>query len=124
MACRLIVLILALFSVPAFSTERPKDPPPVQQHWKHEGGQEHFFISGAAGLACSQVFTDSFGKAWACAMVPGTVKELLDASDKGNKFSAEDMAFNALGAALGVTAGHWALRRANGQTLVTYSTRF
>lgn len=124
MACRLIVLILAFFSVPAFATERPKDPPPVQQHWKHDGGQEHFFISGAAGLACSQVFTDSFGKAWACAMVPGTVKELLDASDKGNKFSAEDMAFNALGAALGVTAGHWALRRANGQTVVSYSTRF
>lgn len=124
MACRLIVLIMAFFSVPAFATDRPKDPPRVEQHWKHEGGQEHFFISGAAGMACSQIFTDSFGKAWACAMVPGTVKELLDASEKGNKFSAEDMAFNALGAVLGVTAGHWALRRANGQTVVSYSTRF
>ena len=120
----LIALTLAALCATSFATERPKDPPPVQQHWKHEGGQEHFFISGAAGLACSQVFTDSFGRAWACAMVPGTVKELLDASENGNKFSAEDMAFNALGAALGVRAGHWARRRANGQAVVSYSAWF
>lgn len=116
MACRLIVLILMFLPVQALATDA--------QHWKREGGQEHFALSAAAGLGCSQVFTDSFGKAWACAMVPGTIKELVDASDKGNKFSGKDMAMNALGAALGVSAGHWALRRVNGQTVVSYSARF
>ena len=123
MACRLIVLILAFFSVSAFANDRPHETS-VQQHWRHEGGEQHFFVSTVIGVGCANVYKDSFGKAWACAMVPGTVKELIDSTQAGNKFSGKDMAFNALGAALGVTAVHWALRRANGQTVVSYSARF
>lgn len=124
MACRLIVLLLALFSVSAFAHDDKPRETVVQQHWRHGGGEEHFFVSTVIGVGCANVFRDSFGKAWACAMVPGTVKELIDATQAGNKFSGKDMAFNAMGAALGVSVGHFALRRQDGQTVVSYSTRF
>ena len=124
MACRLIFLILAFFSVSAFAHDDKPHETVVQQHWRHGGGEEHFFVSTVIGIGCANVYKESFGKAWACAMVPGTVKELIDATQKENHFSSRDMAFNAVGAALGVSIGHFALRRQDGQTVVIYSARF
>lgn len=120
----LIALALAALCAPSFGHDHPKDPPVIQQHWKHGGGEEHFFVSTVIGIGCANVYKESFGKAWACAMVPGTVKELIDSTQTGNHFSSRDMAFNAMGAALGVSIGQFALRRQDGQTVVNYSARF
>jgi putative lipoprotein len=92
--------------------------------WSVQGGKEHFIVSTALGFGCANVFQDSAMKAFGCAMVPGLIKEVIDSRQEGNKFSASDMGFNALGAALGVSGGRWMLTRSNGQTVVSYRTEF
>lgn len=94
------------------------------QTYSREGGKEHVIVSVALGLGCANVFQDSWGKAFGCAMTPGLVKELIDSRQEGNKFSGSDLAFDALGAVLGVTGGRWLIRRQEGTTTVSYRMEF
>jgi uncharacterized protein YfiM (DUF2279 family) len=94
------------------------------ENWNVAGGKEHFLFSGALGMGCASVFRDSNAKAFGCAMLPGLVKEVYDSRQPGNKFSASDLAFNALGAAVGIGAGRWFLTHSNGQTTISYRAEF
>lgn len=94
------------------------------QAYSKEGGKEHVIVSAALGLGCANVFQDSWGKAWGCAMMPGVLKELIDSRQPGNKFSGSDLAFDAIGAAIGVTGGRWLIRRHEGTTTVSYRMEF
>lgn len=94
------------------------------QAYSKEGGREHLIFSAVIGMGCANVFQDSIGKAYTCALAPGLVKEIADSQTKGNKFSGSDMAYNALGAAIGVYTGHWLIHRQGGVTVVSYRKEF
>lgn len=94
----------------------------AQDTWSGRDKRQHFAISFAAGVGCSQVFQGA--TAYGCAILPGLVKELSDSQEEGNKFSGKDMVANALGAYLGVRTGRWLIMRHNSQTIVAYRVQF
>lgn len=94
------------------------------QSFSKEGGREHLALSAVLGLGCANLFQDSKSTAFACALAPGLVKEVADSQAKGNKFSGSDMAYNVLGAAIGVSTGHWLIHRQGGSTVVSYRKEF
>lgn len=88
--------------------------------WSGPDKKMHVGVSTIIGFAARQQFPNESGKAFLVALVPGVIKEASD----GRRASAKDMVANALGAAIGVYAGGWAVRYADKQTTLTYSTEF
>lgn len=95
---------------------------PSSESWTGTDKRIHFAVSFVAGVAAANALPNEPVKAFGYAMIPGTIKEVLDASGSG--FSYKDMAADALGAALGVAGTHWLIKRANGTTVVAYHTAF
>lgn len=111
MKALLAALVVALGSSPALATEkhkpRPISPPaPAHSSDNWGGAAEHFVVSGAAGVVCAaHIYPKESLKAFGCALVPGLIKETIDSTQRGNRFSGRDMVANAVGAAVGVYTG-------------------
>jgi uncharacterized protein YfiM (DUF2279 family) len=94
------------------------------------GGEDklaHFAVSAAAGAATRAYFGDRLTdtQAVAVALIPGTIKEALDASSKGGSgWSNRDMLANVLGAVAGVKLAGWGVSKRGQALQVTYSTQF
>lgn len=80
--------------------------------------QKHVAVSSAIG-AVSRSLIDDNKTAFAVALVPGIAKELHDMSGNGCA-SFKDMAYNAIGAAIGVASANWVIRR----NFIGYRTEF
>lgn len=121
-----LAAILALCATSAQATDVPKVQPPAARSADNWGGATaHLAVSTAFGVACAtHVFPGEPVKAFGCAIVPGLVKETIDSTQRGNRFSGRDMLANAVGAAAGVYLGGVMLRRSNGTTQIAYSTTF
>ncbi len=71
---------------------------------------QHFAVSGVLGALADQVVTykthlskgPRIALATGLAMVPGVVKEAIDAQEVGNHFSKKDLAYDLAGALAGV----------------------
>ena len=74
--------------------------------WTGKDKQLHFAVSAALGVAAYSQTHDR-GKAFAWAITPGILKELVDSQSEGNQFSVKDLVWDAAGAAVGVQAGSW-----------------
>lgn len=124
----LLPLLLAAFTTQAVAGgDHYKPPPPAAQRpadtWA--GAPAHLVVSAGFGVACAtHIFPGEPAKAFGCAMVPGLIKETIDSTQAGNRFSARDMVANAVGAAAGVYLGGFMLRRSNGTTQIAYATSF
>lgn len=66
----------------------------------------HFGVSVGLGMAASQVTSDTLS-AFGLALLPGVAKEIYDSQQSCNHFSWKDMAWDAVGAYVGVRAGNW-----------------
>ncbi len=75
----------------------------------------HLTYSAGIGVASRAVIADP-ALAFAAALAPGLVRELW----LGDCFSFQDMAYNAVGAAIGVTTTHWVI----GPNRVVFRTEF
>lgn len=124
----LIAAIALLVGSLACATDKhhgqPVTPTPEvtrsDQGFSRNGYGEHFAVSALAGIVVSaHIEKDSPVKAWAYAMAPGLLKEVIDWQTPGNRFSSRDMLANAIGAAVGVGVGRaLLLRHRDGQTQV------
>jgi len=74
--------------------------------WTGNDKSLHFGVSAALGVAAYSQTHDRT-KAFAWAIAPGVLKEVIDSQEEGNRFSTKDLAWDALGALVGVQAGHW-----------------
>ena len=74
--------------------------------WTGGDKTAHFGISAAMGLAAYS-YTEDKTTAFGMAMVPGIIKEVADSQKEGGRFSEKDLAWDALGAFVGVQAGGW-----------------
>ena len=75
--------------------------------WTGKDKAQHLLISAAFGIASSAVFEDKW-TAFGVAMLPGVAKEIWDYNHRQtHSCSAKDLAADAIGAAIGVNAGHW-----------------
>lgn len=109
----ILAAMLMALAAPAFAGDKhhtPPPPPPAptahtpSDNWG--GAREHFVVSGAIGVACAtHVYPGEQLKAFGCALVPGLIKETIDSTQRGNRFSGRDMVANAVGAAIGVYTG-------------------
>lgn len=70
--------------------------------------QKHLAVSAAIG-AISRTMIEDNKTAFVVALVPGIAKELHDMSGNGCA-SISDMAYNAIGAAIGVASVNWVIR--------------
>ena len=131
----LLPLLLSLpFLANAQTTSHHEEPPPPSditvdnsQGWSYGGYKEHFAVSALFGVVgAAQIFPHEPVKAFAFAMVPGVLKEVVDSRQKGNYFSGKDLAADALGAAFGVWAGGAMLSYSERDKTVkvSYSTKF
>lgn len=111
-------LIICIASLVAGSAAQAQDT------WTGPDKKLHVAGSFAVGVVAGIYVQDNKPLAFGLAMVPGTVKELLDARQGGTGFSGKDMVANALGAALGVYASSWLVTYAKGTTRVSYATTF
>jgi uncharacterized protein YfiM (DUF2279 family) len=107
-----ICLLLALFCTPAFA----------QDQWNGSDKKMHFGVSFVLGFAAGNQWPENKPLAFGVAMIPGVLKEISDRNTTG--FSGKDLATDALGAALGVYASGWLIKRNNGVTTVAYATNF
>lgn len=80
--------------------------------------QKHFAVSAAFGGIARSV-TESNATAFGLALIPGVAKEVYDATGKGCT-SINDMAWNAIGAAVGVYSTNWII----GPKRVVYRMEF
>lgn len=80
--------------------------------------QKHFAVSAALGVVARSV-TDNNTAAFGLALIPGVAKEVYDATGKGCT-SINDMAWNAIGAAVGVYSTSWII----GPKRVVYRMEF
>jgi len=124
-----VAFVLALGAGSVFATDKHKPQPQLEapsrpaDNWG--GATAHLAVSTAFGVACAtHVFPGEPVKAFGCAIAPGLVKETIDSTQRGNRFSGRDMLANAVGAAAGVYLGGVMLRRSNGTTQIAYSTTF
>ena len=76
--------------------------------WTGKDKSLHFGVSAALGVA-AYAQTHDRTKAFAWAIAPGILKEIADSQSDGNQFSSKDLAWDALGAFVGVQAGHWVI---------------
>ncbi|SEA98437.1 putative lipoprotein [Thiothrix caldifontis] len=74
--------------------------------WMSKDKSVHFSVSAALGVAAYSQ-THNRTKAFAWAIAPGVLKEIIDSQDEGKQFSGKDLAWDAVGAFVGVQAGHW-----------------
>lgn len=65
----------------------------------------HFTISFAIGIGCILTITSNPAMAFAIAMVPGILKEFLDAKEGGSGFSYKDIVADALGVLVSLMPG-------------------
>lgn len=100
----------------------PKEPPKIVDSWTGSDKSYHFFGSAIVGFAVGRIYPNEPLKAFGWAMVPGVLKEVSDIGGTG--FSGKDLVWDAAGAALGVYAGGWSIRRFGDQTVVAYQTKF
>ncbi len=84
----------------------------------------HFGMSAVVGFAAVNQWPDNRLLAFGVAMIPGLLKETMDAQSGGTGFSGKDMAANALGAAVGVLTGGLLIHYTRGVTTVAYATTF
>ena len=115
------LLLAAALSCAAAAHEPPPAAPPSaagdSQGFSRNGYAEHFAVSALAGVfSAAQIEKESPLKAFGYAMVPGMLKEVIDSTQKGNHFSGRDLAYDALGAAVGVGVGRYLLIRSRGGT--------
>lgn len=96
--------------------------PAAADEWNGPDKKMHFAVSYVVGFAAGSQWPDNKLLAFGVAMIPGTVKEISDRSGTG--FSGKDMAFNAIGAALGVASGSFMVTRHAGTTVVAYRSEF
>lgn len=80
----------------------------LADEWTGEDKQLHFAVSAGLGVA-AYAHTHDRARAFGLAMVPGILKEIADSQSDGNRFSSKDLAWDALGAAVGLQAGHWVI---------------
>lgn len=80
--------------------------------------QKHFAVSAALGVVARSV-TDNNAAAFGLALIQGIAKEAYDATGKGCA-SINDMAWNAIGAAVGVYSINWII----GPRRVVYRMEF
>lgn len=123
-----------LISAQALATDKthgqPVTPKPEitrsDQGFSRNGYAEHFAVSALAGIIVSNhIEKESAVKAWAYAMTPALIKEVIDSQTKGNHFSGRDMLANALGAAVGVGVGRaFMVYRSGGTTVVAFGAEF
>lgn len=119
-AMKTIILTTAIIATSANSHEAPKLEAPQRDTWN--GAPAHIAGSAIAGLACStHIYPGEQLKAFGCAMVPGVLKEVIDSRQAGNHFSTKDLISDAVGAALGVTAGNFMLQYHNRGVKLSYS---
>lgn len=115
-----IILAASIIATSAGATEAPKIEPAQRDTWA--GAPAHVAGSAIAGLACStHIYPGERLKAFGCAMVPGLLKEVIDSRQAGNHFSTKDLISDAVGAALGVTAGNFMLQYHNRGVKLSYS---
>ncbi len=76
--------------------------------WTGTDKQLHFAVSAALGVAAYSQTHDR-AQAFAWAIAPGVLKEVADSQSEGNRFSGKDLAWDALGAFVGVQTGHWVI---------------
>jgi uncharacterized protein YfiM (DUF2279 family) len=76
--------------------------------WTGTDKQLHFAVSAALGVAAYSQTHDRH-RAFAWAFTPGLLKEIADSQQDGNAFSSKDLAWDALGALVGVQTGHWVI---------------
>ena len=92
--------------------------------WTGADKKLHFAVSFMAGVATANQWPDNKPLAIGVAMLPGLVKEAMDAQKGGSGFSGKDLVADALGAVAGVYTTHWLIARQNGQTVVAYRAEF
>lgn len=76
----------------------------AEDEWTGTDKTKHFALSTAFGAAAYAV-TENRRQAFLLALAPGLLKEAYDSTQPNNHFSGKDMAWNALGAAVGVQTG-------------------
>lgn len=127
-AAIIALTVLLLMASPANSNgKHPPPAAPTQPTYRDsfDGWQRHMAFHAITGLAARHQWPDEPLKAWAVAMIPGFVHELTAEQDKPmNRFSPRDMLSNAVGAAIGVTAGGVTLHMRRDAVLVSYATTF
>ncbi|EIJ32862.1 hypothetical protein [Thiothrix nivea] len=78
----------------------------LADEWTGKDKQLHFAVSAVLGVAAYS-HTHDRAKAFGLAMIPGILKEVADSQQDNNDFSGKDLAWDALGAAVGIQTGHW-----------------
>ena len=96
-----ILMFLLFFSVNASA---------VEDDWLGKDKAAHFGISAAVGFAAYS-YTEDKMTAFGIAMVPGLLKEVADSQKEGGRFSEKDLAWDAVGAFVGVQAGEWTFNK-------------
>lgn len=103
----------------AMMTSAPAHAACADDCWNTPDKPMHFGVSMVIGFAAGQQWPENKWKAFGVAMIPGVLKEIADAQERGNRFSTKDLAADALGAALGVQFGSWAVQfRSDGAVTV------
>lgn len=92
---------------------------PGTDKWIASDKAAHFGVSFGLGVAASQVTPDNLS-AFGLALLPGLAKEIYDSQQNCDHFSWKDMAWDAVGAYLGVQTGNWYF----GPTGVSYRKTF
>lgn len=106
----LAIALVLMLALPVHAHDGPKvpPPPPAEQATKDTwaGAPAHLVVSVGAGVVCAtHIYPKESLKAFGCAMVPGVLKEVLDSTEKGNRFSKKDLIADVVGAAVGVYTG-------------------
>lgn len=95
-------------------------PACAQDSWTGEDKKTHFAVSLAFGFVGGRAYPDEPLKGFAVGIAPGVIKEILDSRPGGSGFSMKDLAWDALGAALGSQFGGWTVRKYG----IAYQTSF
>ena len=88
-------------------------------NWTGVDKSKHFAVSGILGGA-AYAYTHNRTQAFGLALLPGILKEVADSQSDNKTFNEKDLAWDALGAAVGVQAGHWIIDPER----ITYSAHF
>ncbi|WP_374488621.1 hypothetical protein [Zoogloea sp.] len=100
-------------STSALACNTPKD------EWGGNDKAKHFAVSAALGAGATRLDPDPW-IAFGLALAPGVAKEVYDSTRDCNRFSWRDLAWDAVGAAVGVHLGNWVL----GPSSVSYVRSF
>lgn len=95
----------------------------VKDSWTGPDKVKHFGVSVALGIAATNLTTNKT-TAFALSVAPGLAKELYDSRQPGNKFSYKDLAWDAIGAYVGIHAGFYLHKLPGGGMSVGYNTNF